>query len=1642
MTRATRISELITDLSRGSGRAMISQLGLRSAILREHLAGLYSREPGRPGALLADPVFEGAFGWTLADTDMGGLAKTGLLSEELVSAMDQPPRNHREHAFPRSRKPFEHQEECWKLLLDHDPRSVLVSSGTGSGKTECFLVPILEDLARERAAKGYLDGVRALFLYPLNALINSQRERLRAWCSAFAPDVRFCLYNGETRNSVPAHEQAKVDAEQLSRTALRANPPPLLVTNSTMLEYMLVRMEDRPILEKSRGGLRWIVLDEAHTYIGSQAAEMALLLRRVMHGFDVDPSKVRFVATSATIGGADSLEELKGFLSDVSGARPDRVHVVTGERFVPELPTRGSEVSSRSEADDPGSGLYDALCRDVSARALRSALATRPARLSTICRRTGLKSEQATALLEKACVARDGDDVFLPLRIHLFHRAQGGLWACVNRACSAPSRVREEDGWGFGSLFVERRTQCEHCDYPVFEIVACSECGQHFLLAEETVSAEDGTQKLLPPTGAPDIDEFELDVDTDEDESEDSRPFSAAIRRLVCGGDYGQSGVEDWRIKRNGTLTQDGEGVSIALASLGAGLVCTRCGAKDRRRLFRELRIGAPFALSTIVPTALAYTPPKSGAGLPSDGRRLLGFTDSRQGSARLAVRLQQEAERNRVRSVLYHALAAARTTVDTTGVERDIETLRGALETSDSSGLRSMLAEKERELAAIRASSQVGTLSWDHAVNALVGDSSLRDMHQLFRDVTGTAQSERDFASFCLYREFFRRPKRMNSAETMGLMSLRYPALEGVDPPTGWPLPDESWVDFLKLVVDFFLRDISAVDVEDDYLRWMGVPVRKRYVQGPGHGGGLSVRQRGWPSWQRGRATSRLPRILQHAAGLDESQSSVDRVNAVLASAWEALRGHLQPMADGYVLRLREISELSEVRSAAVCPYTARVLDTTLQGLSPYMPAKGQLEKCRPFVAPRVPKAYWRDGLGRVADRREVQAWLETDPDVVAARSLGVWSNLNDRVVANAPYFEVAEHSAQIDGPRLRELEARFKEGKLNVLSCSTTMEMGVDIGGLAAVVMNNAPPSSANYRQRAGRAGRRGEGLSFAVTLCPSTPHGEQVFANPLWPFTSRIAVPKVALDSGRLVQRHVNSMCLGTFLEGRDARRLKTGWFFQRDGVAPSPGEQFMMWCEQGALVNVRLTKGLRRLVAGTALDASATRTLLKAVAIAMGRAMDGWQREVEALRADAAEFEDGDEKAPAVLAIDRQLQRLEGEYLLGELANRQFLPGYGFPNGIVSFNTLTATELSRSRSRRDGEDRESFSGKRLGYPSRQMELAIREYAPGAEVTIDGRVYESGGVTLNWHIPPNVENVNEVQAIGYVWRCRSCNATGDAHVELDGCPNCEGRVESRKYLEPAGFAVDIRHSPHNNVITPNYIPVEAPWISCPTTEWSAMETPCDGRFRYSDVGHLFHGSRGAHGFGYSVCLRCGRAASESGHPYETDTPASVGPGHLRLRGGKDRDGVSECDGRDFAIQRGLLLGGSRYTDVFELQIANLTDDVAALSIGVALRSAFCRLIGILEDEVGVTVRQAQAAGGKLCQSIFLYDVAAGGNGYVATLREQVGAALRGSLDVLDCARKCDAACHACLLTFGSQFEVERLDRRRALDFALNWL
>lgn len=191
-------STLVEQALSRTAESTLGVLSITDAGLRAHLGRLMRQEPGQAGSFLAPPLFEQTFGWESGDVTMAQLAnQNGLLSKEIVNSLDG--KANGRYRFGADWKPFTHQLASWRSLLEKK-HSVVVTSGTGSGKTECFMVPVLDDLYREYQSAGSqpLVGVRALFLYPLNALINSQRERLNAWTQSFGSGIRYCLYNGNT----------------------------------------------------------------------------------------------------------------------------------------------------------------------------------------------------------------------------------------------------------------------------------------------------------------------------------------------------------------------------------------------------------------------------------------------------------------------------------------------------------------------------------------------------------------------------------------------------------------------------------------------------------------------------------------------------------------------------------------------------------------------------------------------------------------------------------------------------------------------------------------------------------------------------------------------------------------------------------------------------------------------------------------------------------------------------------------------------------------------------------------------------------------------------------------------------------------------------------------------------------------------------------------------------------------------------------------------------------------------------------------------------------------------------------------------------------------------------------------------------
>ncbi len=852
--------------------------------------------------------------------------------------------------------------------------------------------------------------------------------------------------------------------------------------------------------------------------------------------------------------------------------------------------------------------------------------------------------------------------------------------------------------------------------------------------------------------------------------------------------------------------------------------------------------------------------------------------------------------------------------------------------------------------------------------------------------------------------------------------------------------LPIAEWRTFLTVALDHMVRANGAVEAPEDYWRWLGVPWRARYIKGPHADIPSDGRVIRWPQIRRRPSRSRLVRLLSRYLDLNpDVQADADAINEVLLAAWQQISSLLSESELGFRLDLKGAAVLRDVRAGWRCPVTRRVLPHALGGITPYLlDAEGSaLSLCDPVTMPRLPRGFWRERDGRKWSEAEIDDWLQQDDLVRAARRQGVWGDMNDRIARRAPYFVVVEHSAQISSERLQEYEERFKKGNVNLLSSSTTMEMGVDVGGLTAVCMNNAPPSPSNFLQRAGRAGRRGEGAAASLTVCPATPHGEAVFRDPMWPFRASIAPPRVALDSERIVGRHVNSLLLGRFLAGQNAHTLTSGWFFEApSGETHSPARRFAIWLRRGARDEV--ARSVRTLTQRTVLAGREAQRLLDAAATQIDTILDRWSLELQALREQQSEDVDRGRNHRSVvqLAIERQLERLRDEYLLSELIARRFLPAYGFPTGVVPFVTTTRHSVKRSTPRIART--EGRFGASRGYPSRQLGIAIREYSPGAGIVLDGRVYESGGVTLNWHIPAGEADVRETQAFRRFWRCRRCGEVGAAGPPVERCPSCGSENLDRwEYLEPAGFAVDFNYKPHNDLTKLPYVSVEGPLISAAGARW--VELPADfGRHRHGPEGRVFHRNRGSRQHGFAVCLRCGRAAEETSVDGRELPPELKA--HRRLRGSSGGDALCEGNDSDWAIKRRVWLGGEERTDVFELRLQAvetglpINDEVEAYTVAVALRSALAGFLGVDVRELGCATQRVRNREGSTGRAIFLYDTASGGAGYVAAAPRNIVDLLKAARRKLECPRQCDSACHGCLLSFDTQYQADKLDRNRA--------
>ncbi|VVQ10815.1 DEAD/DEAH box helicase [Pseudomonas fluorescens] len=1710
MRNFTDLVEQTLDRTR---EATLGVLGINDGGLRRHLHQSLSSELGAEGCLLAPPVFEHTFGWHEANLQLQDLQAENLLSAELLETLAGAPA----YVFPKTARPYIHQVQAWRSLLNEKPRSAIVTTGTGSGKTECFMVPILEDLIREhQRTKQALVGVRALFLYPLNALINSQQERLNAWTQRYGNNIRFCLYNGKTpdKASYVRNEQKLKQNQILSRELLRREPAPILMTNATMLEYMLVRQVDSPILEISRQSqsLRWIVLDEAHTYIGSQAAELSMLLRRVVHAFGRSPEQLRFVATSATIAGPEATDRLRRYLARLAGVAEEQVDVIDGSRKWPDLPDVGHQqavslasLQAMQPADEVSSERYQAMCAHPIARQLRHAVvsAGKPLGLNDLVGEVGAQFESTTPAAQQREALQWLDVLtgtrpeanqppFLKLRIHMFQRMLHGLWSCIDPQCTSKSEHLQH--WPFGNVYVSQKARCE-CEAPVYEIGFCDECKAPHLLAE------DREGELLQPRAFAG-DEFALNHDdADEDEGGGNGPAKRmnrpAQRLVIAGGstlaapfqrqslDLVTSKLGAVNAQRSLSIAVALEGREVSVNGAENFACCSACehAVFGSSRFLRRAYLGAPFYVANAVPTLLEFCPdPEKGDSegrspeeLPGRGRKLITFTDSRQGTARMAVRMQQEAERSRLRGLVFETLRNAQAKADSqpqntpTGSPEQFLTNAVALEAIgmmvEAAKLRQTAAEMQ---AGVSAASTAVSLTWSEILQVLAAAKDIDPFIIRYNRQANPAlfdghEGGLTMARLLMSREFSRRPKFQNSSETLGLIKVGYIGLDKValTPPLWTATPAyaasgpaqaprtdltlQDWLDFLHVALDFFVRENTFIPMENKMRRWMGSRFSPKALYAPTSDVQESSTIKKWPQVKL-HSAHRLVKLLEVATGLDRrTPGDAATMGGWLEAAWEALVGaHILESSDtGYRLKLETLN-FSLPTKAWVCPVTHRLLETTFRGLTPYLP---RTIGARDYHCTRVnlPSfAALSPDAGSEPKQQQVRKLVNADATVAGLRQQGLWSDICDRTLEGGFYYRVAEHSAQQSAELLDKYVEQFKRGDINVLNCSTTMEMGVDIGGISAVVMNNLPPHPANYLQRAGRAGRRNEARAVAYTLCKADPHNQRAFANPKWPFVTAIPAPAITLSSTRIVQRHVNSLLLGIFLRTHsssdgDRTKLTLHWFFGSDS---SPCQNMTGWLQA---CPDEFAPAVRQLVAGTSLAGRAMNYVIESTLSALKALEQRWLDEHRNLNEKILGAKDEAYKR----ALTLEKQRHEGEYLLRDLASRAFLPGYGFPTDVVTLKTYNIEDFVQKRNEQQGSREDSLASSRE-MPSRGLNIAIREYAPGAQIVIDGRVFRSAGVSMQWHA--NGE-INEAQKFDLAWRCPECGNSGmieNAYANSDNvrCTHCSTSIPTelcRRVLRPAGFVTDFYEETTNDVTSQKFIRVEEPRIQL-NGESSALPDPRCGFFRFGHDGTVFHHSSGEHEQGYAVCLSCGRA--ESMLPGAEVPPGLRADQQHRPVGGlagsrKDKD----CSGE--AVTHQVHLGYQIHTDVLELYLRNplmgqwLPDSadgrVIAATLGAALRDVIADQLGIVSTEMGFSHRVDRDRDSRQGRAVIqLYDEVSGGAGFVLEGLNDITSLLAKAMQRLHCPADCESVCSHCLAGQDSRVEREELDRR----LALKWL
>ncbi len=1568
--------------------------------------------------------------------------------------------------------PFAHQIEA--LVNTNSGKDLFVSTGTGSGKTECFMWPMLAKLvteARNTPASWKQRGVRTIIMYPMNALVSDQVGRLRRLVGD--PDHKFVrifreitgshmrrpqfgMYTGRTpypgpqpsttqdrqlektlermtclekagkaffqelvkQGKIPAkenmaaflqrlHESHHVpddeDAELITRFEMQQFCPDILITNYSMLEYMLLRPREQKIWEDTR---RWLdtdhnnkllfVIDEAHMYRGSSGGEVALLIRRLFHKLGIQRDRVQFILTTASMPDASEEDRraVREFAKSLTAANTYDFCYLTGERGtihsgksyeIPFLKFKNC-TTEQIEAMDAErlqtinsfwEGVPDSCTPFSSLEAAYEWMYDHLIeylpfqKLFLLCRGNAVSLHELSAsifpeweedaalravsvLLAIAPLAKNSKgNVLFPARMHMLFRGIKGVYACANEHCP---NSHSDENLTLGEIFLsDGNLVCPHCGSVVYELYNDRRCGTLFykgyILVDEMHSH--GRTYLWRYPGQifdQQMKEIHLYIPPSEYKSPTKQGKNKILR---CYMDI-QSGFIDFRDD-----SLDGQPGIRKLYYCDYSIkgrpeiltfpTCPHCRHELAKMQLTSFSTRGNQSFFNLIKSQFNVQPAVPGKDdkpdqMPNQGRKVLLFSDSRQRAAKLA---------------------------------RDMS------EASDSTAARQLFV-----LAVKRMEKATQEQPMNSVYDYFVLEAALHHV-QLFynqdREKFGLNDCPKVLSSYersqIRKREYIPSLTIDNAPNQMKEQLLRlycggYNTL--TDAALGWIEPiDKELVESVDTLFENGI-DISDKDFLEIFNAWMlsicdsavalghTISDNVRYNVRQYFGGygldpnwSFSTTFRKIMGWENENAQMDIWRKVLKERFLDQGQSE----NGKLYVDLSRIKPRFDPTHQWY--RCDQCAELTAYHFKGRCP---------------------------------------------TCGSNQIHVLTETE-----MTAMDFWRKPVTDALDDAPIhvIDTEEHTAQLSykdqrdamWSRTEQYELRFqdmiKEGEtpVDILSSTTTMEVGIDIGSLVAVGLRNIPPMRENYQQRAGRAGRRGTSLSTIVTFCEDGPHDTLYFNDPAPMFRGDPRRPWIDIYSEKLLQRHLSMVALQEYLatKGNSLEAISAITFV--DEHVKSFERFLFTFCVPSRDI----------LIPASAEDAreSFSSELIDTLV------------QLKQKRDRHPELYTSEKGAPE-----------KDKSLLDALYEEGAIPTYSFPKNVVS------TYIS------------DYNGKLQYQVERGLDVAIGEYAPGRAIVVDKATYQIGGVYYpgserrsGCAASPAKSFIDDANYKKAVVMCEKCGWFGLAEDDNKNCPFCGNRelVSSIPILRPWGFAPRDGKKIPVAQLDEEYSYVQQPLYSTLPESDEMKEVPHCTHIRMAPRSNqriiMMNKGTGQHGF--MVCEDCGAAMPGDNPEALKDISRPYFSKYVKGRC-KHTNLINVNLGYDFVTDMLVLefILDERQLDTRGND--SLWLNRAAQSLAEALRLKASQKLDIEFTELITGYRIRENAQGAFVD-IYLYDSLSSGAGYAVGVVETIDTLLQETHDLLrNC--DCDSACHKCLKHYRNQFVHGMLDRYAAMDL-LHW-